>query len=187
MRTPFTLSLIVIGSIIGSLVIGCGGNDTAPSTPSTTTQPNIVLNSVPLHLGDNSNQAPLYGSQFTGSGNVTGSFSSAILSVHFLGEIDWPISSPTTIISGVDIGPPTTFPTGVEVFFNGQKVGPAPSDFPNIPACVSAFNEYICPFEYTVNVTSFVLNGQNDVIVRSTPQALNLDDFAIDNVVIRFQ
>ena len=184
MRRLFALSCIVIGSIIASLVSGCSDNDT-PFTSNVPVQDNIVLNSVPLHLGDNFTQAPLYGPQFIGSDNVTGAFSSAILSVHFMGEIAWPISSPTTTISGVDIGP-TPFPTGVEVLFNGTKVGLAPSDFPNIPACINVDNEYTCPFEFTVNVTTLVLKGQNEVTVRCVGTT-NLDDFVIDNVVIRFQ
>lgn len=184
MKRPFALSCIVIGSIIASLVSGCSDNDT-PFTSNVPVQDNIVLNSVPLHLGDNFTQVPLYGPQFIGSDNVTGAFSSAILSVHFMGEIAWPISSPSTTISGVDIGP-APFPTGVEVLFNGTKVGLSPSDFPNIPACINQFNEYTCPFEFAFNVTTLVLKGQNEVTIRCVG-ATNLDDFVIDNVMIRFQ
>ena len=63
------------------------------------------------------------------------------------------------------------------------EVGLVPSDFPTTPACISAFNEYICPFEFTVDVTAEVIQGTNEVIVRS----LDGDDFVIKDVVIRLQ
>lgn len=171
---PFVFVVLIL--LIGGLLSSCGDDDKAVNSTS------LVLNSDPLHLGDNANQAPLHGVEFVGSDNVTRLFSSATLSVQFMGEIDWPISSPTTTISGVDIGP-VPFITGVEVLINGTKVGLDPSDFPTTPACISVSNEYICPFEFTVDVTAEVVQGTNEVIVRS----LDGDDFVIKDVVIRLQ
>lgn len=169
-------------------VAGLGKNESWYVWPvrSVLPQSNIVLNSVPLHLGNSVSSPPLHGLEFTWIDNVNSAFSSATLSVQFLGaQTNWGTNNAT--INGVDMPSiKNPFGTRVQLLVNDNTWAPLYSDFPNIPACISYWNSdpelpsYDCPFVFTIDIKAFLVQGQNRVIVRS-----NGDDFVIKDVTIR--
>lgn len=160
-------------------LVGCGGGSGSSGSSET-----IVLNNSPLHLGNSADKPPLYGLEFSWVDNVNTAFTSATLSVQFLGtQTNWGPGSAT--INGVDM-PSNTNNSGVQLQVNDNTWTPVYSDFPNNPTCVAYWADdpnlpsYECSFVFTIDITAFLIQGQNEVIVRSDG-----DDFVIKDVTIR--
>ncbi|PLX39774.1 MAG: hypothetical protein C0608_11395 [Deltaproteobacteria bacterium] len=131
-----------------------------------------------LHLGDNVNDIPYYGVEFTDSGELPSGIKQAILTVEFAGEQpDWVSGVDFFIIDSVEN-------TSVEISVNDTKVGLYFSEIPDDAECIyehwENFWSYNCPFTVTKDVTDLIVEGINSVSVKS----LDGDDFVIAGVYL---
>jgi len=142
-----------------------------------------------LHLGDNEDQPPLYGQEFTTTLELVDAITSATLKVEFMGEQENWGGAPEVTVSGVDYRDRTgEIEIGALVYVNGENVGLVRSDIPeeNVECVIEWVAdsewEYICPFTFSLDVTGLLIQGENTVSVVSTWG----DDFVIGDVSIQY-
>ncbi len=150
--------MVQIASLLAvtCLLVSCSSSNPSDSPVPTV----IVISDDEHHLGDN---AGAEGQTYEDNFIISSFFGDVEVSIKFL----HPNSAGQ---SGPEIDSPP------DIIINGERVGLAPSDFPDNPACINQWREYDCDVTITRDATSAVTVGNNTIQVVSQGAAHPGDD-----------